>query len=89
MPEVPSAVRRRYADLNLPSADILILADEMPILRYFDAVVAAGASPKLAANWVLGDLMAFTKVPVLWPLRLLQGDTGAKLAFEVWHARDP
>ncbi|KAK9909377.1 hypothetical protein WJX75_001269 [Coccomyxa subellipsoidea] len=61
MPEVPSAVRRRYADLNLPSADILILADEMPILRYFDAVVAAGASPKLAANWVLGDLMAFTK----------------------------
>lgn len=70
MPEVPRAVRGRYVDLNLPAADVLILADEKPISGYFDAVVAAGASPKLAANWVLGDLMAFTKVPVLLYLRL-------------------
>ncbi len=49
-------------DLKLPVADALILADELPVSRYFDAVVAAGASPKLAANWVLGDLMAYTKV---------------------------
>ncbi|EIE20933.1 B subunit of glutamyl-tRNA amidotransferase [Coccomyxa subellipsoidea C-169] len=61
MPEVPRAVRGRYVDLNLPAADVVILADEKPISGYFDAVVAAGASPKLAANWVLGDLMAFTK----------------------------
>ncbi|CAL8467842.1 g7380 [Coccomyxa elongata] len=59
--EAPSAVRRRYMDLKLPVADALILADELPVSRYFDAVVAAGASPKLAANWVLGDLMAYTK----------------------------
>ena len=51
-------------DLSLPVADALILADELPVSRYFDAVVAAGASPKLAANWVLGDLMAYTKVPL-------------------------
>ena len=81
MPEVPCAVRRRYADLSLPSADILILADEMPISRYFDAVVAAGASPKLAANWVLGDLMAFTKVPALRSLRTFFSYSCARLAF--------
>lgn len=62
MPELPSALRKRYLDLKLPVADVLILAEDVPVSCYFDAVLGSGASPKLAANWILGDLMAFTKV---------------------------
>lgn len=63
MPEVPSAVRARYLGLNLPVADVLILADEQAVARYFDAVLAAGAPPKQATNWIVGDIMAYCKVP--------------------------
>ena len=62
MPESPAAVRSRYLDMDLPIADVLILTDEKPFSRYFDAVLEAGAPPKLAANWVLGDVMAHSKV---------------------------
>ena len=48
--------------MGLPIADVLILADEKPFSRYFDAALEAGAPPKLAANWVLGDVMAHSKV---------------------------
>ena len=62
MPESPAAVRSRYLDMDLPVADVLILTDEKPFSQYFDAVLEAGAPPKLAANWVLGDVMAHSKV---------------------------
>jgi aspartyl-tRNA(Asn)/glutamyl-tRNA(Gln) amidotransferase subunit B len=62
MPEAPATVRARFAALGLPGADVLILADEAPVARYFDAVLAAGAAPKPAANWIVGDIMAFCKV---------------------------
>ena len=62
MPESPAAVRKRYLDVGLPIADVLILTDEKPFSRYFDAALEAGAPPKLAANWVLGDVMAHSKV---------------------------
>ncbi|CAL5219700.1 g1588 [Coccomyxa viridis] len=62
MQESPAAVRSRYLDMDLPIADVLILTDEKPFSRYFDAVLEAGAPPKLAANWVLGDVMAHSKV---------------------------
>ena len=62
MPESPAAVRKRYLDMDLPIADVLILTDEKPFSRYYDAVLEAGAPVKLAANWVLGDVMAYSKV---------------------------
>ncbi len=61
MPESPAAVRSRYLDMDLPIADVLILTDEKPFSRYYDAVLEAGAPPKPAANWVLGDVMAHSK----------------------------
>ena len=54
--------------LGLPPADAVVLADEPPTAAYFDAVLEAGAPPKPAANWVMGDIMAFCKArlpPVL------------------------
>lgn len=61
MPELPSGVRARYAALGLSQYDVLVLADELAVCRYFDAVLAAGAPPKPAANWVQGDVMAAAK----------------------------
>ncbi|KAK9824574.1 hypothetical protein WJX72_011426 [[Myrmecia] bisecta] len=61
MPELPAAKRRRYADMGLPAADCLVLADELPVADYFDAVLVGGAPAKPAANWVMGDVMAHCK----------------------------
>eukprot|EP00891_Asterochloris_glomerata_P003991 jgi/Astpho2/3991/e_gw1.00063.49.1_t len=61
MQQLPADKRRQYRQLGLPAADVLVLADELPTAQYFDAVLAAGASPKLSANWVMGDLTAFCK----------------------------
>lgn len=62
MPQLPADFRRRYSQLGLPVADVLVLADELPTAHYFQAVLAAGAPAKPAANWVMGDIMAFCKV---------------------------
>lgn len=62
MPEAPAAVRERYAQLGLPPADVITLAEEVSVSRYFDAALAEGATAKQAANWVMGDLMAHCKV---------------------------
>ena len=52
----------RYAELGLPPADVIILADDTAVSRYFDGALAAGAPAKQAANWVMRDLMAHCKV---------------------------
>ena len=62
MPELPADFRRKYRQLGLPAADVLVLADELPTAQYFDSVLAAGAAAKPAANWIMGDIMAVCKV---------------------------
>ncbi|GBF88804.1 glutamyl-tRNA(Gln) amidotransferase [Raphidocelis subcapitata] len=61
MAELPAEKRARYLSLGLPLADVLILADELGTAQFFDAAVDAGAPPKAAANWVMGDIMAACK----------------------------
>jgi aspartyl-tRNA(Asn)/glutamyl-tRNA(Gln) amidotransferase subunit B len=59
LPELPSAKRHRYADqLGLSIYDARVLTDERAMAEYFEAVVAAGAEPKAAANWICGDIAA-------------------------------
>jgi aspartyl-tRNA(Asn)/glutamyl-tRNA(Gln) amidotransferase subunit B len=59
LPELPSAKRHRYADqLGLSIYDARVLTDERAMAEYFEAVVAAGAEPKTAANWICGDIAA-------------------------------
>jgi aspartyl-tRNA(Asn)/glutamyl-tRNA(Gln) amidotransferase subunit B len=50
-----SALRPTYA---LPLGDATALVASRASADYFEAVVAAGAEPKAAANWQLGDLAA-------------------------------
>lgn len=62
MAELPVEKRQRYLSLGLPPADVLILADELATADFFDAAVASGAAAKAAANWIMGDVMAYCKV---------------------------
>jgi aspartyl-tRNA(Asn)/glutamyl-tRNA(Gln) amidotransferase subunit B len=58
LPELPAARRARYAALGLSDYDAGVLTQELAVARYFEDVVAAGADPKVAANWVMGEVIA-------------------------------
>ena len=60
LPELPAARRRRFiSDFGLPTYDAGVLTSDLAIANYFDAVVAAGAEPKSASNWIMGDVLAY------------------------------
>ena len=67
MGELPEQIRQRFRDLKLPPADVLVLADDLQVAQYFDSTLAAGASPKAAANWIMGDITGFCKVSLIIP----------------------
>jgi aspartyl-tRNA(Asn)/glutamyl-tRNA(Gln) amidotransferase subunit B len=57
MPELPPARRQRFVEAyGLPPYDAAQLTQSRPLSEYFEAVVRAGATPKLAANWIMGEL---------------------------------
>jgi aspartyl-tRNA(Asn)/glutamyl-tRNA(Gln) amidotransferase subunit B len=60
MPELPQAKRERFMrEYALPAYDADILASSRALADYYDALVAATkAKPKIAANWVIGELTA-------------------------------
>ncbi|MBX5436942.1 MAG: Asp-tRNA(Asn)/Glu-tRNA(Gln) amidotransferase subunit GatB [Alicyclobacillaceae bacterium] len=62
LPELPLAKRDRYvAELGLPPYDAGVLTADRGVAEYFEAVVACGADPKTASNWVMGDVLASLK----------------------------
>ncbi|MGE5656958.1 MAG: Asp-tRNA(Asn)/Glu-tRNA(Gln) amidotransferase subunit GatB [Actinomycetota bacterium] len=62
LPELPAQKRHRYeSELGLSAYDARVLTDERGIAEYFEAAIAAGATPKQAANWVMGDITAYLK----------------------------
>jgi aspartyl-tRNA(Asn)/glutamyl-tRNA(Gln) amidotransferase subunit B len=57
LPELPAQRRTRYTDeLGLSPYDAGVLTSDVALADYFDAVVAAGVTPKAAANWITGEL---------------------------------
>ena len=59
LPELPDVRRERFAtQLELSAYDAEVLARDPDVADYFEATVAAGAAPKLAANWITGELSA-------------------------------
>ena len=57
LPELPDARRARLEkEYGLSDYDAGIISSARAMAEYFDAVVATGADPKLAANWIMGDL---------------------------------
>jgi aspartyl-tRNA(Asn)/glutamyl-tRNA(Gln) amidotransferase subunit B len=57
LPELPDARAARFAEsFGLKSAQIETLVGDVDTAAYFEQVVGEGADPRLAANYVLGDL---------------------------------
>ncbi len=62
MPELPAAKRRRFIEeLGLPPYDAEVLTTARDTSEYFESVASVSGEPKLAANWVMGDLMGALK----------------------------
>jgi aspartyl-tRNA(Asn)/glutamyl-tRNA(Gln) amidotransferase subunit B len=58
LPELPDAKRARLeAAYGIPAYDARVITSERDLAEYFEAVVRAGADPKVAANWVMGEVM--------------------------------
>jgi aspartyl-tRNA(Asn)/glutamyl-tRNA(Gln) amidotransferase subunit B len=63
MPELPEARRRRFVDrYALPEYDAAQLTQSRELSDYFEAAVAAGASPKVAGNWIIN--IAGSSLPI-------------------------
>jgi aspartyl-tRNA(Asn)/glutamyl-tRNA(Gln) amidotransferase subunit B len=59
LPELPEAKRDRLASqYGISAYDAKVVAAERPLADYFEAVVAAGAEGKTAANWVMGEVLS-------------------------------
>ncbi|MEO7241939.1 MAG: Asp-tRNA(Asn)/Glu-tRNA(Gln) amidotransferase subunit GatB [Variovorax sp.] len=57
MPELPRAIANRYVrNFGLSEYDAAQLTQSPAYAAYFEAAVAAGAPPKLASNWMQGEL---------------------------------
>ena len=57
MPELPRTMAERYArEHGLSDYDAAQLTQSVSLARYFDEVVSAGAAPKLASNWITGEI---------------------------------
>lgn len=61
LPELPEMKRRRYEEMGLSMQDVLFLANDINVARFFDATIGKGADVKLAANWIMGDIAAYMK----------------------------
>ncbi|MDM0077604.1 Asp-tRNA(Asn)/Glu-tRNA(Gln) amidotransferase subunit GatB [Variovorax sp. J2P1-59] len=73
MPELPRAMAERYVQQHgLSEYDATQLTQSPALASYFDAAVDAGAAPKLASNWITGEIarrlnqqdIAITDAPV-------------------------
>jgi aspartyl-tRNA(Asn)/glutamyl-tRNA(Gln) amidotransferase subunit B len=62
MPELPARKRARFTgEFGLSDYDAGVLTATRAISDYFETVAQVSGNPKMAANWVMGDLMAMLK----------------------------
>lgn len=60
LPELPKAKKQRFeSQYGLSPYDAGVLVADRELACFFEDVVAEVKDPKLAANWVMGDLSAF------------------------------
>ena len=59
MPEMPTQKKIRFVSkFNLSEYDADLLAADKDLANFFEAVVKVSNSPKLSANWIMGELSA-------------------------------
>src|ERR1017187_8915939 len=62
MPELPARKRARFTgEFGLSEYDAEVLTATRATSEYFETVAQVSGNPKMAANWVMGDLMALLK----------------------------
>lgn len=62
LPEMPKAKKARFVEqYGLPEKEAAIIVDDRALSKYYEAAVAEGGDPKVAANWVLGDILRLLK----------------------------
>jgi aspartyl-tRNA(Asn)/glutamyl-tRNA(Gln) amidotransferase subunit B len=101
MPELPEAKRQRYVGTyHLPASDAVSLTATAALCSAFEAAVRAGAEPKQAANWILGEFSAALNRAEIDPadapvsgadlgallVRVRDGTISGKIAKEVFDA---
>lgn len=60
LPEMPGKRRERYVnEYDLPEYDAMVLTQTKEMSDFFDAAVNEGADPKLASNWLMGEVSAY------------------------------
>ncbi len=61
MPELPSQKRERYKGLGLSEYDANVIVEQMGLALFFDKVLELGATPKIAVNFIMGEIAAYLK----------------------------
>jgi aspartyl-tRNA(Asn)/glutamyl-tRNA(Gln) amidotransferase subunit B len=62
MPELPAARRERFVgSYGLPEYDAGQLTQTRALSDFFESAVRAGAAPKAASNWMMGELARLLK----------------------------
>jgi aspartyl-tRNA(Asn)/glutamyl-tRNA(Gln) amidotransferase subunit B len=62
MPELPAAKRERFVEAyGLREYDAQVLTATRAIAEYYEVVAEVSTDPKIAANWVMGDLAGLLK----------------------------
>lgn len=60
IPELPDARKKRYVEeFGLPEYDAAVLTVTKELADFFEATVAAGADPKQASNWLMGEVSGY------------------------------
>ncbi len=58
LPELPDAKQKRFvSQYGIPAYDAHVLTGSAAVAAYYEAVVKAGADPKSASNWIMGEVM--------------------------------
>ncbi|MDM8213002.1 Asp-tRNA(Asn)/Glu-tRNA(Gln) amidotransferase subunit GatB [Enterococcus hirae] len=60
LPELPASRRERYVqELGLPEYDAKVLTLSKEMSDFFEETIGAGANPKQASNWLMGEISAY------------------------------
>ncbi|BAB04386.1 Asp-tRNA(Asn)/Glu-tRNA(Gln) amidotransferase subunit GatB [Halalkalibacterium halodurans] len=60
IPELPDARKKRYVEeLGLPAYDAMVLTLTKEMSDFFEETIAKGADPKLASNWLMGEVSGY------------------------------
>ncbi len=62
IPELPAQKRARFVqDYGLPDYDASVLTATRPLAEFFDETAKRVKDPKVASNWIMGDVLGYLK----------------------------